>query len=96
MPAVLHIEHAVRDFDGWKRSFDNDPVGREQGGVRGHRILRGGDDPNFVVIELEFGSAEEAEAFAGRLRELWGRVGDELGLQGRRLLLLEEAETVTY
>ena len=82
--AVLQIQHAVRDFGAWKRAFDSDPVGRDRGGVRRYRILRAADDPNFVVIELEFESAAEAEAFAGRLRELWGRVGDDLGLEGPR------------
>ena len=38
MPAVLYIEHAVRDFDAWKRAFDSDPVGREQNGVRRYRV----------------------------------------------------------
>jgi hypothetical protein len=51
---ILQIQHAVRDFDAWKRAFDSDPVGRQQGGVRRYRILRAADDPNFVVIELEF------------------------------------------
>jgi hypothetical protein len=32
---VLRIEHPVPDYDAWKEAFDNDPVGREQGGVRG-------------------------------------------------------------
>ena len=44
------------------------------------------------MIELEFESAAEAEAFAGRLRELWGRVGDELGLEGPRARVFEPVE----
>jgi len=96
MPAVLYIEHAVRDFDAWKRAFDSDPVGREQNGVRGYRVLRAVDDPNFVVIQLEFDGAAEAEAFAGKLRELWGRVTDELGLIGRNLRVLDSVEAAKY
>ena len=90
--AILQIQHAVRDFGAWKQAFDNDPVGREQGGVRRYRILQAGDDPNFVVIELEFDSAEQAEAFGGRLRELWGRVGDELGLEGPQARIFDSVE----
>ncbi|HMI99728.1 MAG TPA: hypothetical protein VK488_07855 [Gaiellaceae bacterium] len=56
---ILQIQHKTRGFDAWKQSFDSDPVGREQGGVRSYRILRGTDDPNNVVIELEFGSTGE-------------------------------------
>ena len=70
---ILQIEHPVRDFDSWKQAFDGDPVGREQGGVRRFRIFRPVDDSNYVVIELEFDGRAAAEAFLGRLRELWCR-----------------------
>jgi hypothetical protein len=94
--AILQVEHAVRDFDRWKQAFDGDPVGREQGGVRRYRILRGTDDPNFVVIELEFDSPDEADAFAARLRELWGRAGDRLGLEGPQARVFESVEASEY
>ena len=96
MPAVLYIEHAAREFDAWKRAFDSDPVGRKQNGVRRYRILRASDNPNFVVIELEFDGAAEAEAFAGKLRELWSRVTDELGLVGRNLRVLDLVEAIEH
>jgi prolyl oligopeptidase PreP (S9A serine peptidase family) len=71
---ILRIEHAVSDFDAWKTVFDSDPLGRKQGGVRRYRILRQVDDPNHVLIDLEFDGADEAESFAAALREIWGRV----------------------
>lgn len=71
---ILRIEHPVPDFDAWQRAFDNDPIGRERGGVRRHRILREVDDPNQVMIDLEFDGLAEAQAFLAALRELWGRV----------------------
>lgn len=80
---VLLIEHTVRDFERWKEAFESDPVGREQGGVRRYRILQAADDPNVVVIELEFDGAAQAEAFKGRLQELWsGGATERLGLEG--------------
>jgi hypothetical protein len=91
--AILQIRHAVRNYDGWKRAFDSDPVGREEGGVRRHRILRAADDPNLVMIELEFDSTAEADAFAARLNELWGRVGDNLGLESTEARVFELVET---
>jgi hypothetical protein len=94
--AILQIQHAVRDFDGWKRAFDSNPIGREQGGVRRYRVLQATDDPNFVVIELEFDSFEEAEAFGDRLRELWGRAGDELGLEGPQARVFDSVEMHEY
>ena len=69
---ILQVQHKTRDFDAWKQSFDSDPVGRQQGGVRNYRILRGTDDSNYVVIELEFESTGEAEKFAAGLRDLSG------------------------
>jgi hypothetical protein len=71
---ILRIEHPVPNFDAWKEAFDSDPVGRERSGVRRYRILRPTDDPNYVMIDLEFDAASEAEAVQAALRELWGRV----------------------
>jgi hypothetical protein len=94
---ILQIEHAVRDFDRWKEAFDNDPVGREQGGVRRYRILRATDDPNFVVIDLEFDGADEATAFQDKLHELWsGGATERLGLQSPQARIMEEVEAKEY
>ncbi|MGH2451434.1 MAG: hypothetical protein ACRDGE_09240 [Candidatus Limnocylindria bacterium] len=71
---ILRIEHSVPHFDAWKQAFDGDPVGREQGGVRRYRILRQVDDPNYVMIDLEFDGSSEANTFLAALRDVWGRV----------------------
>jgi len=71
---TLRIEHPVRDYDAWRRAFDGDPAGRKAGGVRRFEVLRAVDDPNYVLIDLEFDSTTEAEAFLGRLRTIWSRV----------------------
>jgi hypothetical protein len=40
--------------------------------VRRHRIFQSADDPNYVVLDLEFESESEAEAYLGWLRrEVW-------------------------
>lgn len=51
---MLRIEHPVPNYEGWKQAFDSAPVGREKSGVRRYQILRPVDDPNFVMIDLEF------------------------------------------
>ena len=71
---VLRIEHPVPDFDGWKKAFDSDPVGREKSGVRRYRVLRPIDDPNYVMIDLEFDTPAQAEALLAAMRVVWGRV----------------------
>jgi hypothetical protein len=68
---TLHIEHPIRDFESWKAAFDRDPAGRERSGVRHYRVLRPIDDPNYVMIDLDFASASEAEAFLTAMREVW-------------------------
>lgn len=93
---ILQIEHATGDYDRWKQAFDSDPVGREQGGVRRYRIMQRADDPNYVVVDLEFESRDQAEAFQTALRGLWSRVGSELGLERPQGRILEEAESKQY
>ena len=68
---VLRIEHHIRDFDTWKAAFDRDPARRQQSGVRRYRVLRPVDDPNYVMIDLDFDSSSEAEAFLAAMRQVW-------------------------
>jgi hypothetical protein len=95
---ILQIEHTVPDFDGWKKEgFDRDPIGRQQGGVRRYRISRPVDDSRYVVIDLEFDSSSEAEAFLTALRDLWGRVQGRFGWTERpRARIMETVESKEY
>jgi hypothetical protein len=93
---ILQIEHAVRDYDAWKQAFDSDPVGREQGGVRRYRVLRPTDDPNYVLVDLEFDTSDEAEAFRAALGNLWRQVEGELNLDGPRARIVETVESKEY
>lgn len=92
---TLQIEHGVRDFDRWKAAFDSDPVGRAAGGVRSYQIARLADDPDHVLIELDFDTAGEAEAFLGKLRGLWGERAESLGLGSPTGRVVEVVETAT-
>jgi hypothetical protein len=67
---TLRIEHPVADYDAWKASFDSDPIDRERSGVRRYRVMRAPDDPNYVMIDLEFESAGQAEAVKAALGEV--------------------------
>ena len=68
---VLQIEHPVRDFETWKAAFDSDPARREAGGVRRYQVYRPLDDPNYIAVDLEFDSRDEAAAFKLGLEGLW-------------------------
>jgi hypothetical protein len=93
---ILQIEHPVRDFDAWRVAFDSDPVGREQGGVRRYRVLRPVDDPNYVIVDLEFESSSEAEAFCAALGDLWRRAEAEGLMEGPRARIVEAVESKEY
>jgi hypothetical protein len=69
---ILQLEHAISDFDVWKKAFDSDPVARKESGVRRYRVLRPVDDPNYIKVDLEFDTSSEAEAFRAALENLWG------------------------
>jgi hypothetical protein len=67
---VLKIEYPIADYDSWKAAFDRDALDREGSGVRRYRILRPTDDPAYVLIDLDFDEASEAEAYLGALRRV--------------------------
>jgi len=92
---VLRIEHRVPDFDGWKKAFDGDPVGREKSGVRRYRVLRPIDDPRYVMIDLEFDTAAQAEALLAAMRVIWGRVQGQI-MTGPQARIVETVETKEY
>ena len=92
---TLRIEHPVRDYAMWKTAFDNDPVGRERSGVRRYRILRAIDDPNLVMIDLEFDTPGEAEALLEAMRAVWQRVSGTL-IRDPAARILQEVETLEY
>jgi hypothetical protein len=71
---ILRIEHPVKSFEDWKKLFDSDPANRQKSGVRQYRILRSADDTNYVMIDLEFDTAGQAEALLANLRNFWGQV----------------------
>jgi hypothetical protein len=92
---ILHIEHRVGDFDSWKRrGFDADPVGRSSTGVRRYWITRLTDDPNYVMVDLEFDSHGEAEAMRAALLNLWQSPLVQIGAPTARILELIEAQDV--
>ena len=91
---ILQIEHPVRKYEEWKKAFDNDPVGRKRNGVLRYRILRPSDNPDYVMVELEFKSEDEAKQLMAALRELWGKVEGTLieKAQVRILYIAEDVE----
>ena len=92
---LLRIEHAVPSYEAWKQAFDADPAGRERSGVRRYRILRATDEPNYVMIDLEFETVAEAEALLASMRVIWGQVQGTL-ISGPAARIADLVETVEY
>ncbi len=64
--AFMLMQFEVEDFDGWKETFDSDPVGRKEV-AKGHQIFRGVDNSNQVFVATEYASAQDAESIRDRL-----------------------------
>jgi hypothetical protein len=82
----------ISDFDEWKAMFDSDPPNAREHAT-GWRVLRGVEDPNDVIVQVEFPSAELA-------RDAWRRLLDSGVLERVREVvsaptLVEEADAVT-
>ena len=60
---TLRIEHQIHGFAMWKGAFDRLIAIRERAGVRNHRVFCPVDDPNYVLIDLDFEHADAAEGF---------------------------------
>ncbi len=93
---TLRIEHAIHDYDQWKAAFDRFAQVRQTAGVSGHAIRLPIDDPHYLMLDLEFPSADAAEAFARFLVErVWSSPDAAPALAGvPRTRVLELREDV--
>ncbi len=92
---ILRIEHPVPNYERWKQAFDSDPVGREKSGVNRYQILRKVDDPNYVMIDLEFDTVAQAEALLAAMRVIWGQVEGTI-MTSPQSQIVEVMETRSY
>ena len=92
---MLRIEHPIRDYDGWKKAFDSDPVGRQKLGVRRYQISRPVDDTNHIMIDLELDTRIEAEALLSAMRAVWNRIDGTI-MTNPQTRIVETTETKTY
>ena len=53
------------------------------------------DDPNYVMIDLEFDTEGEAEALLASMRVIWERVQGSL-ISNPRARIVESVETTEY
>jgi heme-degrading monooxygenase HmoA len=62
--AYVLIRHKVEDYTRWKPAFDAHGATRKASGSKGGRLLRSAEDPNELVILLEWDNLQKARQFA--------------------------------
>ncbi len=94
---TLRIEHQIHGYEMWRAAFDRLAAIRERAGARNHRISLAVDDPNFIMIDLDFDSADAAETFLGVLRrEVWGSAAAPALAGGVQTRIVEVMESKGY
>jgi len=91
---IVRIEHAVPNFEKWKLAFDRDPADRKGSGVRRYQVLRSIDDPNYVLIDLEFDSMSQAEGFLVKMEQIWHGPGKAV-MQNPRAKIVDCVESIS-
>jgi len=81
--ATLRIEHAIHDYRSWRKAFDSFAQARAKAGVRSFAIRQPTGDPKYLMLDLEFDTAERAEAFAQFLhQQVWSSPASSPALAG--------------
>jgi hypothetical protein len=81
--ATLRIEHAITDYQLWKKAFDGFAEARARAGVRSYAIRLPVDDPRYLMLDLEFDTTAVAETFAEFLvQHVWSSPASSPGLAG--------------
>jgi len=81
--ATLRVEHAIHDYGIWQQAFDSFAEARAKAGVRSFAIRQPVDDPQYLMLDLEFDTPGQAEAFARFLHEhVWSSRASSPALAG--------------
>ncbi|MFI9414322.1 hypothetical protein [Nocardia gamkensis] len=89
MTTIVHIDDTVRDYDTWKPAFDGLEQYFAEAGARNCRVARFTHNPNRVIVELDFDTAAEAEAFRDGLRQLIDLPRTQMLLVSHEVSILE-------
>jgi heme-degrading monooxygenase HmoA len=65
--AFVLIEHIVGDFETFAKVYLDDGPRRRRSGSKGGAVYRVSDDPNDLIILLEWDNADNAREFAESL-----------------------------
>jgi len=80
---TLRVEHAIHDCQLWQKAFDSGAEARAKAGVRSFAIRQPVDDPKYLMLDLEFDTAGQAEAFGEFLHQhIWSSPASSPALAG--------------
>jgi heme-degrading monooxygenase HmoA len=91
--AYVMVKHTVADYARWKLVFDADGANRQARGSRGGQVFRSADDPNEVVILIEW-DLERARQFS-QSEEFRAKMQDAGVLGPPEFSFLEEIEQLS-
>jgi quinol monooxygenase YgiN len=85
------VRHKVKDFAKWKPFYDQHGAARKAAGCKGARLFRTADNPNELVVLLEWDSVETAQKFA-QSQDL-RKILEQSGVEGQpEMTFLQEIE----
>jgi hypothetical protein len=91
MPFIL-VKQTVKDYPKWKLLFDKHGSTRKKSGSKGGRLFRNSQNPNEIVVIMEWDAIDNAERFleSADLRETM----EKAGVIGKpEVYFLEQIET---
>jgi quinol monooxygenase YgiN len=62
--ATMFARHKVKNFEAWKKVYDEFDTTRRGLGVTGHGVYQAEGNPNDVTVYHEFASVDAAKKFA--------------------------------
>ena len=76
MPYVL-VRHKVEDYEKWRPAYDEHGATRKTSGCKGTQVFRNAENPNEIVMLLEWDNLENARQLVQSedLREAMQRSG---------------------
>ena len=64
MATTMFARHTVKNYETWKRVYDQFGSTRKEKGVTGASVHRGAKDPNDITVTHQFKDMNAATAFA--------------------------------
>jgi hypothetical protein len=93
-PGVV-LKHKVKDFDVWKKAFDEGAQDRKDAGALAYAVGRGAEDPNEVIVYVALSDIEKAKAMLGS--EDMKKKMAEAGVEGEpTVYMFNQVESKSY